>query len=159
MNLWIYICAILKDSTFKLDLFAHFKVLFSTVGCICVTWPTRKFKITVIKVNWLVAGKIETSGKVTGMKLLLAQKNSRVDKSFQLVNPFGPWTLLIITAQACEVSVSVEFSALKSRFPYFWTRAKWGGRKSLSSQFLRVQAAKNATRTNGNACCASYHCT
>ena len=27
---------------------------------------------------------------------------------------------------ACVASVSVEFSALKSRFSYFWTRAKWG---------------------------------
>ena len=26
---------------------------------------------------------------------------------------------------ACVASVSVEFSALKSRFSYFWTRAKW----------------------------------
>ena len=27
---------------------------------------------------------------------------------------------------ACEASISVEFTAPKSRFPYFWTRAKLG---------------------------------
>ena len=38
-----------------------------------------------------------------------------------------------------EASVSVEFSALKTRFPYFWTRAQWGG------NWLLVQ--KNSTET------------
>ena len=40
---------------------------------------------------------------------------------------------------SCEASVSVEFSTLKSRFPYFWTRARWGesektGRSHTPSQ-------------------------
>ena len=30
---------------------------------------------------------------------------------------------------ACEASVSMEFSALKTRIQYFWTRAKWGESK------------------------------
>ena len=56
----------------------------------------------------------------------------------------------ICQALACEASVSVEFSALKSRYPYFWTRANWGE----SGGFARVQrygyrlfSAENSTET------------
>ena len=59
-----------------------------------------------------------------------------------------------------EASVSVEFSALNGRFPYFWTRAKWGesknreGRAEGSVFFAAVPVparSNSEKRTNGNA--------
>ena len=35
-------------------------------------------------------------------------------------------SLMALYFVACVASVSVEFSAQKSRFSYIWTRAKWG---------------------------------
>ena len=57
---------------------------------------------------------------------------------------------------AYEASVSVEFSALKSQFPYFWTSAKCGESEKAESSphFARIQkyenrlsSAENSTET------------
>ena len=51
---------------------------------------------------------------------------------------------------ACEASVSVEFSALKTRFPYFWTRANWGESENTEVQLIECFMIRNVSFV---ACC------
>ena len=88
-----------------------------------------------------------------------SRNDERNDIVLELISKQGRFGVLSCyagTQIACEASVSVGFAALKkSRFLYFWTRAKWGesentyavSRALLQNYGNRLFSAENSTET------------